>query len=142
MTTLTIINGNMCQVDGPLKITSKLYEAFKIKHPNAWHIRMYQRGSNKWDGYVKYISDRGQFRIGLLGKVYEKLKEYGEKVKVVDLRMPLDVSPVIPNKLGELTLREDQKKVHEELRRRGYVVIVPKSLEGFIKEIESYEWFK
>lgn len=39
-------------------------------------------------------------------------------------------------------LREDQKKVHEELRRRGYVVIVPKSLEGFIKEIESYEWFK
>lgn len=110
MTTLTIINGNMCQVDGPLRVTSKLYEDFRIKHPNAWHIRMYQRGSNKWDGYVKYISDRGQFRIGLLGKVYEKLKEYGEKVKVVDLRMPLDVSPVIPNKLGELTLREDQKK--------------------------------
>lgn len=110
MTTLTILNGNMCQVEGPLKVTNKLYNDFRIKHPNAWHIRMYQRGNNQWDGYVKYISDRGTFRIGLLGKVYNKLIEYGEKVKVIDNRLPLDITPVIPNKLGELTLREDQKK--------------------------------
>ena len=35
-------------------------------------------------------------------------------------------------------LREDQKKVHEELNKRGFKVIVPKSLEEFVKEIESY----
>ena len=38
-------------------------------------------------------------------------------------------------------LRDDQKKIHANLRDRGFVVIVPKSLEDFIKEIENYEWF-
>lgn len=38
-------------------------------------------------------------------------------------------------------LREEQKKVHSELRNRGFIVIVPKSLEDFIKEITKYEWF-
>lgn len=39
-------------------------------------------------------------------------------------------------------LRDDQKKVHAVLRARGKIVIVPKSLEEFIKEISKYEWFK
>ena len=39
-------------------------------------------------------------------------------------------------------VREDQKRIHDILRKRGFIVIVPKSLESFIKEIESYEWFK
>ena len=36
-------------------------------------------------------------------------------------------------------LREEQKKVHTELRKRGFKVIVPKSLEDFIKEMKEYE---
>ena len=39
-------------------------------------------------------------------------------------------------------VRDDQKKVHAELRERGFTVIVPKSKEDFIKEIESYGWFR
>lgn len=35
-------------------------------------------------------------------------------------------------------LREDQKKLHAELRRRNFVVIVPKSLQDFVEEIEKY----
>ena len=35
-------------------------------------------------------------------------------------------------------LREDQKRVHAVLRRRGFKVIVPKSLEAFIEEMKSY----
>ena len=38
-------------------------------------------------------------------------------------------------------LRDDQKKVHANLIKRGFAVIVPKSLEDFIKEISKYEWF-
>lgn len=34
-------------------------------------------------------------------------------------------------------VRDDQKKMHAELRRRGFVVLVPKSLEQFIKEFEE-----
>lgn len=66
MITITVKNGNICEISGPLAITHKLYKEFRIKHPNAWHIQMYQRGSNKWDGYISYISERGNFRIGLL----------------------------------------------------------------------------
>ena len=38
-------------------------------------------------------------------------------------------------------LRDDQKKIHTLLRERGFIVIVPKSLENFIEEIKYYEWF-
>ena len=38
-------------------------------------------------------------------------------------------------------VREEQAKVHAELRRRGFVVIVPKSFDDFVKEISKYEWF-
>ena len=36
-------------------------------------------------------------------------------------------------------IRDEQKKIHEELRRRGFKVIVPKSLESFIEEMKEYE---
>lgn len=36
-------------------------------------------------------------------------------------------------------LREDQKKVHAVLRSRGFRVIVPKSIEDFVKEMREYE---
>lgn len=39
-------------------------------------------------------------------------------------------------------LSDDQKKIHRALNKRGFIVIVPKSVEAFIKEIQSYEWFK
>ena len=35
-------------------------------------------------------------------------------------------------------VRPDQKKVHAILKDRGFKVIIPKTLEAFIKEIESY----
>lgn len=38
-------------------------------------------------------------------------------------------------------VREDQRKVHANLKERGFVTIVPKSLEDFTREIEKYEWF-
>ena len=36
-------------------------------------------------------------------------------------------------------LREEQKKIHAELRKRGFKVIVPKSLEEFIEEMKEYD---
>ena len=38
-------------------------------------------------------------------------------------------------------LREDQKNVHKVLRERKFIVIVPKSLEEFIKEMNSYGYY-
>lgn len=38
-------------------------------------------------------------------------------------------------------LSEEQKNVHRVLRERKFIVIVPKSLEEFIKEMNSYGYY-
>lgn len=115
MVELIIKNSNICEAKGPLKVLHKLYKEFRIKHPNAWHILMYQKGKVRWDGYIKYVSDTGNFRIGLLPMIYNKLESWGEKVKIIDRRPPLEVSPVIPSVLGDKELYPRQKKALETL---------------------------
>lgn len=114
MLTITIKNCNVCELSGPAKFTNRLYNTFRIKHPDAWHILMYSRAKN-WDGYVKYISDNGQFKIGLLNKVYQECIKTGEKVKIIDLRPPLGISPEVPNSLGDKSLRKVQKQALEKI---------------------------
>lgn len=116
MINIFIKNSNQCQVEGPLKILTKLYNDFRIKHPDAWHILMRQRGKNRWDGYIKYINERGFFKIGLLPKVVETLKSYGiNNIKIIDERPPLEISPVIPKVLGDKTLFPIQRKALDKL---------------------------
>lgn len=114
MITITIKNCNVCELSGPAKFTNRLYNIFRIKHPDAWHILMYSRANN-WDGYVKYISDYGQFRIGLLNKVYQECIKTGQKVKIIDQRPKLGITPEVPNQLGDKLLREVQKKALEKI---------------------------
>lgn len=90
-------------MDGDRKAEMKLYEIFRVKHPGAWHIMMYQRGKTKWDGHIKYISDSGRFKIGLLPKVVEEAKKLGQKVKIVDKRAPIP-EPKISKRLGDMKL--------------------------------------
>lgn len=115
MVQITILNGNICELDGDRKVLIQLFNEYKIKHPNAWHIQMYQRGRTKWDGFIKYISDSGRFRIGLLPKVVESIKAKGEKVKIVDKRPPLGISPRIPKRLGGINLYPVQRKALRNL---------------------------
>lgn len=112
---ITITNGNICELDGDRKILIKLFQAFKIKHPNAWHILMYQKGKNNWDGYIKYISDTGKFRIGLLPMVYNTLTEWGVKVNLRDFRGGLDIKPKIPYYVGNLKLYDRQRTALKRL---------------------------
>lgn len=104
MVEIVIKNCNQCELHGSKKELIKLYEKFRIKHPNAWHILRYQRTKNKWDGYIKYISDTGTFKIGLLPIIYKTAKSLGFKVKVVDNRIIPDIKPKIPTKLGDKSL--------------------------------------
>ena len=104
MVEIVIKNCNQCELHGSRKELIKLYEKFRIKHPNAWHILRYQRTKNKWDGYIKYISDTGTFKIGLLPIIYKTAKSFGFKVKVVDNRIIPDIKPKIPTKLGDKSL--------------------------------------
>lgn len=118
MTQIIIQNGNTCQLEGPQRILLQLYNEYKIKHPNAWHIQMYQKRNSRWDGYIKYISQTGRFKIGLLSKVVDSLKSLNEEVRVIDKRLKFNgknVTPVIPDIVGDLTLYPRQKKSLEKL---------------------------
>lgn len=115
MITIEILNGNICQLDGDRKALMKLYDLFRVKHPNAWHIMMYQKKSKyQWDGHIKYISDSGRFKIGLLPKIYDEAKALGQKVKVIDRRAPIP-TPVIQKNLGDKKLFPRQIKALERI---------------------------
>lgn len=114
MVTIEILNGNVCQLDGDRKALIKLYDLFRVKHPNAWHILMYQKGKTHWDGYIKYISDAGRFKIGLLPKVYEEARAIGQTVKVYDRRAPIPV-PKIKKVLGDKKLFPRQIQALERI---------------------------
>lgn len=112
MITITITNNNSGQITGhPLSI-EKLRSMFRIKHPNAWHIIRY--GKTRWDGYVKYISDRGYFKTGLFPKILEVAKTIDD-VQVKDLRPKLDVKPAIPKHLADRDLYPNQVKALKNL---------------------------
>ena len=117
MVTINIVNSNQCKLEGPLRTLTWLFNKYKIRHPNAWHIMQYQGRNSRyqWDGYVKYISEKGTFRLGLLPSIYRDLKEYGEKVTIKDYRVPLMINPDIPKTLGNMKLYPRQIKALETL---------------------------
>lgn len=111
MIKIIIENCTMCRLEGPQKILLKLYNQYRIAHPNRYQIMMYQRKSGtKWDGYIKYISDSGSFRIGLLPHIYEAIKKMGNEITIIDHRPKVKLTPKIPTHLGDSKLYPDQKK--------------------------------
>lgn len=110
MASIIIKNCNQCELDLPLKISTKLYELFSIRHPQAFYLRMRIK---EWDGKVHLINKSGMFKIGLLPKVYDKCVELGIRPKIVDQRnihFP-DIESIKPVKqVGNLKLRPEQIK--------------------------------
>lgn len=105
---LIIKNSNRGMLDGPLKILNKLYREFELRHPNWFQIMKYQRGSNKWDGKIHFISERGEFELGLLQTIYNRLISLDCKVNVIDQRNIPVIQPVVLKEINGYTLREAQ----------------------------------
>lgn len=103
-----IKNSNRGSLDGPLKILNKLYNEFEIKHPNWFQIMKYQIGQNKWDGKIHFISNKGEFELGLLQMIYNRLIELKCKVNIIDSRNIEVIEPVIPKEINGYTLRPIQ----------------------------------
>ena len=114
MITITIVNNNQSQITGNPVTVNKLANKFRIRHPNAWHILRYNRTG--WDGYIKYISDRGYFKTGLFPKILEAAQEFDD-VQVIDRRPTFDAEPDIPDDfhLSDRTLYPAQVKALKKL---------------------------
>jgi superfamily II DNA or RNA helicase len=114
-TYITIENNHVCYLETSDKIFSYVYERLKIKHPNSFYMKMYS-GSKYWDGYVKYLKKDGVFAIGLLEMVTRILDEENYKYEIIDQRKDIiNIVPQVPQKLGELTLRPEQRKAIKTL---------------------------
>lgn len=104
---IIIQNCNMCTLDIPIKYANKLYNEFQVRHPNAFYLR-YNSKMKGWDGKIKFISKTGQFRIGLLPRVYKECRKLGLRPTIVDTRKPLPKVTKVVDKIGKFQLREEQ----------------------------------
>ena len=111
MNRIIIKNGNICELDVPLKYANKLYNQFAIRHPNAFYLRTRVKGMANWDGTVKFITKTGQFKIGLLPSVYEACKKLGlRKIEILDMRKPVPTIKHVQHHVGNYKLRPEQIK--------------------------------
>lgn len=110
MVTITMNNNNRFQLDGDRKALIKLYELYKVKHPQAFYLKRSGNVHKGWDGFIDYISESGAFNSGFLPGIYDKLKEMGQKVKIIDNRFDFNVKPKMPKMIGENKPRGYQKQ--------------------------------
>lgn len=110
MSSIIIKNGNICELDIPLKYANKLYNEFAIRHPNAFYLRTRVKGMANWDGTVKFISKTGQFKIGLLPSVFESCRNLGLKPNIIDMRKPVPKVDYVQHHIGNYKLRPEQIK--------------------------------
>lgn len=105
MTKLIIKNCNEVELDIHQKYGIKLYDEMSIRHPNAFYLR---RTIKNWDGKVHFVSKYGRFKIGLLPRIYKKLRDYGLKVEIIDQRRGITIPKMVVTKVGKYKLRPEQ----------------------------------
>ena len=106
------LNNNKFKLIGKVKILNKIYERMKVKHPNQWYLRSYMEPG--WDGKIKYLSDAGYARTGLLPMVINLLKEYKRNYEIIDFRKKLEFNE-IPLEVGEFKARNYQIEAVESI---------------------------
>lgn len=108
---ILIRNCNQCELDIPLKYANQLYKDLQIRHPQAFYLTTRMKNLRNWDGYVKFITARGQFKIGLLPRVCNLLRDYGyEDFEVIDFRKPVPIIAKPITQIGDFKLRPEQIK--------------------------------
>lgn len=121
------VNNNKIHLTGNLRVLNKVFEDMKVKHPNAYYIRSYMEPG--WDGKLKYLTEQGYSKTGLLPLVTSLLEKYNEEFTIVDTRKALEVGQ-IPDKINTFIPRPHQieavesiiyNKVHGTPFQRGII---------------------
>lgn len=105
MVVIEIKNNNICELHGKPQQLHNLYEAMKVRHPQAYFLRKHMpRG---WDGKIEFIKANGTFTAGLLERIGALCDEFGYKWDIMDNRpITLKVKKVTKN--GNWVLRDYQ----------------------------------
>lgn len=103
------VTNNKCKLEGPLKALIEIHKAFKVRHPNAYFVKLHGNVTREWDGKINYVTDRFFFKSGLLQSVHDFIvDELGRKVKMLDERDTFGVKPKVPEKVGNMIARPYQ----------------------------------
>lgn len=106
------VNNNKFKLSGNLKVLNKIYEDMKVRHPNQWFLRPYM--DQGWDGKIKYLTDQGYSKTGLLPMVIGLIEKYGEEYEIIDRRNSLEFNE-IPMQVGEFEARDYQIEAVESI---------------------------
>lgn len=110
---MKILVGNFkSKIFGDVKKILKLQIAFKLKHPNAYFVRLKGYAEKGWDGKINYITDADYIKTGLLPMLIREIEEQfpEEVIDLVDDRADLEAKPVLPTMIGNLEPRPYQSK--------------------------------
>lgn len=108
-----IIGNSKSRVIGSRKVNMMLREALKIRAKGYFFSSAYRSGD--WDGYIRYVSEStGVFDTGILYQVVEYLKKKKIKYTLRDNQQSIGEFK-LPKKIGEFTLRKDQREAVRSL---------------------------
>jgi len=99
------LNNNKFKLTGNIKVLTKVYNDMQVRHPNQWYLRPYMEPG--WNGKIKYLSEAGYAKAGLLPLATSLIEKYDEEYDMIDRRNTLEVSD-IPLKVGEFIPRDYQ----------------------------------
>jgi superfamily II DNA or RNA helicase len=106
------LNNNVIHLKGDLRILNRLFEALKVRHPNSFYLRPHMpRG---WDGKIRYLTEAGKSKTGLLPMVIRLLEEYESEYTIRDYRSSI-VFKEIPLEIGEFKSRDYQVEAVESI---------------------------
>jgi len=102
------IGNNKSRLEGETKWILKLrdHPLMAIRAKGAFFSPAFQR--RQWDGFIRFISERGYFDTGKLPQVIDILNEWKIKVELWDERERMEPKD-LPKKIGPYELREDQR---------------------------------
>jgi len=105
---ITIFN-NKSKLEGLTKTIMALREhpLLAIRRKGAFFSPAFQQ--RRWDGFVRFISERGYFDTGKLPQLISILQEQGEEVELLDEREAIAKPTKIPKRVGYLELRDYQR---------------------------------
>lgn len=103
-----ILNNNKFQLRGETKWILKLrdHPLMAIRAKGAFFSPAFRR--RQWDGYIRFVTERGYVDTGKLPQVLEIFKEWKIPVKILDERDTIKAGS-IPFKLGEYEIRGYQR---------------------------------
>lgn len=105
-----ILDNNQSKIEASAKDLLKImkHPLFTFRKPGAFFSRAFRL--RQWDGYIRFIDNRGHIPTGKVPQLIEYVKDKLNKdIDIIDIREDIKPPKKIPKRLGDLVLRKNQR---------------------------------